>query len=328
MALYGIGLVLLGCFLKALYDVTNRKLVGEKTKDDEGKKVQPLAAGSINFLIAGSMLLIITFTLDPPNITDWWSMQSGLIWPLAATSLLNIFILFGSIYSVKFDDASLVVPIQATIPTFVLIPAWLILGEIPGISGYIGIAFLAIGFYFLVVMEFKHTENTYAEVVEGAPKIAKPLLRIFGDYAVPWVAMFTRKGVFIALMVCLVGSISINFDKLAMQRSSKWFAPAFILLFVGVVGACAAFARDEFNGIQKKQLKLILMNACVLTLMLIVFWWAFDFLFAAYVAVLKKFTIVFTMVLAVIMLNEKVRHRIPGVMVMMVGAVCIALDAV
>lgn len=305
----GFALVLGGAFLHAFYQVMNKKLLVKQAPAD--------CVSTINFLGSGTILLILAFVLNPPKIQSWFDWPSGLIWPLAATCLLNIIIGFGNIRALKYGDASLITPISAAQPMIVLIPSVLILNEIPGFWGYLGLLLLAVGMYIF----------SFAEEVKGWE--CPPWLRWMGKfsrYVAPWQMLFKNKGVKIALFVACCGAVAINFDKLAVMKSSATFAPGFILVFCGLVGLVKTSIAGEWKKLEKSHTLQLLTNPVVWVFVMICYWSAFHYGFAAYIGSLKRINVVFVLILAFLILKEKnAKKRWPGAVIMAIGAALLSL---
>lgn len=305
----GFVLVLSGAFLLALFQVISKKMLIKKAPAD--------CISTIMFIGAGILLFLLSFQFMPPQIESWFEWPNGLFWPLAVTSLLNIVILFGTTRALAHADVSLVGPISAAQPMFVIIPSMLVLGEVPDTGGYVGLLLLAVGIYFF----------SFAEKVKGWECPHYLLwLGSYARYLAPWMMLFRNRGVRIALLVAACGAVSINFDKLSMLRSSALFAPACIVLFCGIVGLIKIAYTGEYKAIQKEHVLHLVLNTLIYTLVIVFFWWAFHFGFAAYVGALKRFSVIFALILAYLLLGEEgVKKRWPGALIMTAGAALLSL---
>lgn len=309
-------LVLIGCVFHAIYGVVNKHLVT--------KKIPANCIGTVNYLGGGALLLAIAMMFSPPRIDSWFDWPMGLLWPLTVTCLFNIIIGFGQIHMMKYADASLVEPVSATQPMVVLIPSWLVLGEIPGAYGYVGLYMMALGMYVFFATEVKGvtTPAWLAQRIKSealALNIAKALA--------PFKEFSRNKGVRIAFVVALCGAVSVNFDKLAAQRSSPIFAAAFIVLFIGVYGLIKSMHASEWKQVTREHIPQLLINPIVYATILVFYWSAFNFGFAAYVGALKRLQVLFVLLLSWLFLKEmSVKRRWPGAIIMTLGAMAIALD--
>lgn len=315
----GFALVLAGAIALASYQIINKKSLAKDAPAD--------CIGVVNFLGSACLLLAISLFFDPPNIANWFAYPGGLFWPLIVTSVLNVVVMYGGVRALKYGDASLIVPIAATQPMVVLIPSWLVLGEIPDAWGYAGLFLLAVGMYIFSFGEEVYTLDP--ETGEKEPWQPPRHLLWMGSsvkYYAPIHMLFRNKGVRIALVVAVCGAVSINFDKLSALRSSATFAPALILFFVGLIGLAKTLKTGEWSKVNKTHLGNFLLNPLFLTFALVCFWVAFHFGFAAYVGALKRTQAIFVLLLGWMFLNEmQVKKRWLGATIMTIGAALLSL---
>ncbi|OGZ17342.1 MAG: hypothetical protein A3G11_00210 [Candidatus Lloydbacteria bacterium RIFCSPLOWO2_12_FULL_51_9] len=321
MAWQGFAMVLMGAFLFAFYEVANKKLLIKNAPSD--------CIGTVNMLGSGALLLAASFLFNPPRVENWFDFSIHGLWlPLLATSVLNIIIQFGNLRALKLGDVSLVAPISAAQPMIVLIPSWFILGEVPGMWGYIGLLLLAVGFYVLSFAE----EVFILDPVTGEKKPWHPpeYLLWMGKsvrYVAPWYVLMRNRAVQIALVVAACGAVAVNFDKLGTIRAeSITFVPGLILLFCGVVGLAKTLITGEWKKVEKEHITRLIQNPLLYTLVMVCYWAAFLYGFAAYVGAMKRTTIVFTLILGWLILKEvNVKKRWPGAIIMMIGAAFLGL---
>lgn len=307
----GFALTVCFAFMLAIYTVLNKKLILRGLSDE--------CVSVVNFLGAGSVLLVASFMIDPPRVTTWLSWTNGYFWSLAPTAMLNIVIMYGNVKALKYGDVSLVGPIAAAQPMIVIIPSFLILGEVPGKWGYVGLLLLAVGMYVF----------SFAEEVKGwtPPKYLR-WVGEFSRYLAPWYMLFRNKGVQIALIVAVCGAVSINFDKLSALRAQSFlFTPALILLFIGGVGLIKTSRGRQWASVRRGHIARLALNPIVLASAVALGWLAFGFGMAAYAGALRRLVIIFDVALAWFLLNEKMAiKRWPGAIIMAIGAACIGLD--
>ena len=305
----GFVLVLAGAFLFALYETLNKKLIVRKLPAD--------CAATVNFLGGGLLLFLVSLCFDPPQIKSWFDFREGLFWPLIATSLLNIVILFGNVRALKYGDVSLIAPIAATQPLVVILPSWLILRERPDAFGYFGLLLMAIGMYVFSFAE---------EIKNWQPPIWLSWLGSKARYFAPWQMLFRNRGVQIAVAVACSGAVSINFDKLSAFRSSATFAPACILFFCGFIGAVKTVREGEWHDFDKDHLLSLIAAPIVFAIVLVCYWAAFHYGMAAYVGAVKRTSAIFALFLGLVFLKEmKALKRWPGAVIMTAGAVLLSL---
>lgn len=303
----GFALVVGGAMFHALYQVLNKKMITNQAPAD--------VIGTSNFFGAGLLLLISSLLFNPPVIWSWLDPKTGLLLPLGVTCLLNIVIMFGAIRANKYADVSLTSPISGFQPLFGLLPSWLVLGELPTSWGYVGLFSVVAGLYL-----FSFTEDKVKETADIPLwlKHDNGTLR----YMAPLYMLFKNKGVKIAFVVMLCGSVSINFDKKAAILSSYLFAPALIFLFLAVVGLVKVWRTGEWKKVNKSHTKHLVLSALVLFVALACYWLAFQYGLAIYIGALKRTTPIFVMLLAWFILGEKkVARRWPGALIIAGGSV-------
>ncbi|MBU1179645.1 DMT family transporter [Patescibacteria group bacterium] len=309
----GYVLVIVGAVFLAYWTVGLKKLVDKKSPV---KDVPPDAISAINFLGTGIVLLVASLLFNPPDIWSWFA-PNGLFWPLMATSLLNIVIMYGIGRSLKGADASLIAPIGAFGPLISILPSWLILGEVPTTYGYTGLVLMFLGVYAMAFAERKkvkiETVPDWLKTMDGRPRLLAPLIMLFKG----------NKQVVIALAGAVCGAVSVNFDKLAAMRSSPIFAAAFIMIFIGLVGLLKTWKTGELKQIKKLHAMNLALGALSLAAVLVLFWLAFNYGLAIYVSALKRTNTVFTLIFAYFLLGEKkeLMNRLLGIAFILAGAV-------
>lgn len=320
----GFALVLGGSLLWAYYQIVSKQLLNTEVPAD--------CASVVNSLGSGLMLFGIAYVFNPPNIESWFPKDwlawppEGLFLPLITTSILNIVFMYGTTRALQYGDVSLITPISATQPLIVLVPSWLLLNEVPGLWGYVGLWLMAVGMY---VFSFAETvlviDSATGKKVPWVPPQHLSWMKNYARYVAP-LMLFKNKGVQIALVVAISGAISVNLDKLAALRSSYMFAPAFILVFIGMVGLAKTLVTGEWNKVKQTHLATLFINPFVLVLVIVCYWFAFHFGFAAYVGAMKRTTVLFALVLGWWLLNEgDVKNRWPGASIMTAGAALLSL---
>ncbi len=94
-----------------------------------------------------------------------------------------------------------------------------------------------------------------------------------------------------------------------------------LVILISLLGIIIIFIKD-FSFL-KVPVKIVVLSSTVLSL----FWFPFYYGQAAYVGSLKRLEVVFDLVFGYYILKEKnVKQRIPGALLMMLGAICITLD--
>lgn len=140
---------------------------------------------------------VSTFTLNFTPMFLWALLVSCLCYGLARVFFVR---------AVMCAPLSVTVPINAFTPVFQLITAWVLLGEIPGGAGFLGIFLIVCGSYVLNLN-----------------------LRGGGLFA-PFKALLTERGSRLMLLVALLWSVAPNFDKIGLRYAS----PVAWVLFLNI----------------------------------------------------------------------------------------------
>lgn len=310
----GYLLVLGGALFQACSVIINKKQIT--------KKAPPDVVSAIVFFGSGILLFVVAMLFNPPDIRSVFSLREGFFWPLAVTGLLNIIIMYGSVRALKYADASLIAPVSAFQPLFAIVPAWLVLGEVPTTFGFIGLFSVLAGLYIFSVAEGKMKPEDLAKL----PSWMKSLDGTRPRWSAFFYTLFLNRGMKIALLVTACGSISINFDKKAAMLSSPIFACSMVMLFLGIVGLVKIGRTGEWKKIGREHVLHLAFGTLTLFVTLICYWLAFRYGLAIYVGALKRVHAVFVLLLAWLWLHEeKVGRRWPGIAIIAAGSALLAL---
>ncbi len=305
----GIALILAGALLRAFYVVNSKRVLRE---------LPARFVTTVNMLMGSVLLAVLTavWSRPPPDI-DWYS-PTGAFWPLAATAVLNIAIIGGELFALARTDASLVAPISATAPLFALFTGILILGEIPGPAGWAGVPLLSLGLYVL--------SRGNPGAADGGPPGWRRHLHTARDFLLPWRLLRSDAGVRIAFLGALAASISINFDKLAVARTSATFAPMAVLGFVGLIVATTLRREHLPRRLTPRQLGMLLLSPVIYTGVIVLFNMALTLGPASYSSALRRTSILFVILLSGPMLKERGHpERVAAGALMVLGAALLAL---
>ena len=198
---------------------------------------------------------------------------------------------------------SLVLPLLAFTPLFLLITSPLILGEFPKLFGLIGVILIVVGSYLLNIKE-----------------------RYNGFWG-PIKALFNDQGSRFMLAVAFIFSISSNFDKIYVRNSSAIFGWTIHAILVVIILLPIALHRNRKNffliftkakalaplGIMEGLTGLLQMVAISMTLV-------------SYVISVKRTSLVLSTLWGYLFFHEKnVKERFFGAVVMVMGVLLITL---
>ena len=309
----GIVIILAGAFLRSLYVINNKRNL---------RGLSPRFVVAVNMLGAGSILLALLFvTGGVPAGIDWLSWPAGILWPLLATAVLNLVLQHSEMKALKLEDASLVSPMGAASPLFALLSGFLLLHELPTLAGWFGVALLSVGSYVLNI------SKPVTQEIASIPRTgANKHLHTLKNFLRPWFALGKSRGVQLALLGAVMGSISINFDKMVAVRTPPFFLPGIVMTSLGI--STLLFVRKEHipSKLTKQELGWMLLSPILFAGALFLFVYALTFGQASYSSALRRAGILFVVLLAGPLLKERGHpERIWGGAIMAVGAVLLAL---
>src|SRR3989344_8745053 len=127
MTLIAFVLVAVGAVFLALYSVLAKRVQAGDWKNRTGALVTMSQGGTAILFFAISLA------------TGGPELRSGYLFPILATGVLNIGIMYGKMRARALEDVSLVAPIDSTTPAVVIVTSMIILGEYHTTLGWIGI---------------------------------------------------------------------------------------------------------------------------------------------------------------------------------------------
>ncbi len=308
----GIVIILAGAFLRSLYVINNkRNLRGVATR----------FVIVVNMLVAGSILFTALVLTGGLHGIDWFSWPGGIFWPLITTMILNLGIQPTELKALQLEDASLVSPMSAAAPLFSLATGFLILRELPTAAGWFGVILLSVGSYILNI-------SKPAAVDTAAPSAVglKKHLHTVRGFLLPWFSLGKSRGVRLALLGAVLGSIAINFDKMVATQTSPFFLTSMVMLGIGFTMLTQLRSEHVPSQLTRQQIFFLLLSPLLWAAAATLFVVALSFGLASYSSALRRAGILFVVLLAGPLLKERGHpERIWGGAIMAVGAVLLAL---
>jgi len=244
-------------------------------------------------------LLILTFYQIP-------KVDLTFLLSLIFSSGIGVWAAILAYRAIKDSDVSLVGPIAAFNPVFTSIVSFLILGEVIGIKGLLGIFLIVLGAYTLQVSELK----------EGVLK--------------PFMALIKNKAVRMTLFAYFIWAITPIFEKIAIRHTSPNNPP-----FASLIGGIITIPIYIF--LVRKDLKKIplqitinfrdflLLGALGAVGQFIAFM-AINLASLGFVTAVFKLSIIFNVVLGWMFFGEKnIKERLLGSVVMLGGVILLIL---
>ena len=205
--------------------------------------------------------------------------------------------------AIKVSPLSLTLPFMAFTPAFMIITGYIILGETLTTGGIIGIALIVVGSYLM-----------------NLSKISVQLLA-------PFKAIFVEKGSWLMLIVAFIYSITSTIGKLAIKHSSPQFFgftyfSFFVLLFLAIFPLMPG---AKIANIIKRPVPAAF-SGLILIAMILSHTMAISMVEAAYMISLKRTSIIFGVLFgAFIFKEDKLRERLSGALIMMMGVIVIGI---
>jgi drug/metabolite transporter (DMT)-like permease len=289
-------LVFMTWFLFALLTATFESL-----KDVFSKRTIPhtnayLVAWAWMALPVPVLLPIVLLQGIPPIGPGYW-----LALPAIVAVILSSFTLYN--LAINQSALSLTVPMVAFTPLFLLVTSPLIVGEFPAPLGLVGIICIVIGSYVLNLKE-RHK-----------------------GWLAPYRALFRERGPQLMLLVAFIWSIGANVDKIGVQNSSPFFwtlsANGVSALIMTPIMLARTSGIAQFTHNWKPLVLVGLLTAGIgMTQMT-----AINMALVPYVIAIKRTSVAMSVLYGYFIFREQnIRDRLSGVLIMLVGMVCITLS--
>ncbi len=310
MEIMAIFLVVAGAFALAIYNILGKVL--QRGKWSKRTALVAVAASS------GASILLLGYSLATggPRLSDNW------VFPVVATGILNIGIMYAKLKARALEDVSLVSPIDSTTPAVVILTAMMIVGEFPTGMGWLGIWVLVLGTYILNIQELRQNR---LRKNNGEPKWRQELK----IWLSPFLMFGKSRGVRWAFLAVGLSTLSLPYDGLVARRVDVGFGFGMVFLIVAIGSILLMVVKREYpnkikwNGFVAR----VILLGLTFGIATVLFGLAFQISMVAYVGTIKRITIPFTIILAYMFLGERkfFRQRIAGGVIMAIGATLIAI---
>jgi len=242
------------------------------------------------------MAFIIPF-IEKPELDSIFYMAIFLAVPLDIIALLLY------MKAIKVSPLSLTLPFLSLTPVFLIGTSYIILGERPDKSGFIGIVLVVIGAYLLNV----HT-------------ISRGLLE-------PFKAIAKEQGSVLMIIVAFTFSIGACIGKIAVQHSSPiFFSVVYSFLLSLFLFLVISFRNKQFLSKVTSRPILFLLIGILITIMIITHVKAINLVEVAYMVSVKRLSILFGVIYGVVFFKEtNIKERLLGATVMVSGIIMITV---
>ena len=251
---------------------------------------------------------IFAFALPVYGVVLYWSgvpEVSGQFWVAWAVSLsVNLIAWPIFVRAVQISDISLVMPLVAFTPVFILLVEYVLLGEVPQGIGLWGILLIVLGAYVL-------------NLKRGASGILEPITSLADD-----------RGALYMLGVAALWSISATVEKIAVVESSPGFYLTFLSLGFAVIFMPVLVFRVDEPLVKLRKSWLALLGAGVLTGLMAAFQMQAieETPLVNYVIAIKRAGMLVSVIAGWLFFNEKnILFRALGALLMVGGVVMIRM---
>ena len=255
--------------------------------------------GLIRLAYAVPLLAVIFFSVD-------WLRPPSVFWGILAVALpLEMLAFYLYMKAIKVSPLSLSIPFLAFTPMFVILTGSILLSERVSAGGLTGILLIVIGSY---VLNISHIKKGWAR---------------------PLVAILTEAGSRLMLIVSFIYAVTSTLGKLAILHSSPVFFGTLynMILCLAFLSMLPFSKAPSLKKIVEKPWAGILLGA-VVSISVISHMIAISKIEAAYMVSIKRTSILFSVLLgAWVFKEEKLKERLIGAALMLVGVILIALSA-
>ena len=207
------------------------------------------------------------------------------------------------IRAIKLADLSIVAPLTALTPLFLLLTSPILIGEFPPPLSFVGVLLIALGSYLL-------------NSIKGQP-----------DWLAPFRAIISEPGPRLAVIVAFIWSITSNLDKIGIQASSPlfWVMMVYGFMAIALLPLLLFHHRGNLRPIAiagKSLFPIGLTNAVAVACQML----ALQLTLVVYVIAIKRTSAIFSVVFGHFFLGEPhLRSRLTGSLLMVAGVILIAL---
>ncbi len=250
-----------------------------------------------------SLPLLLAVTLA---FIGWPRVDGLFLLAVLASGVLNLVATLASTRALQLADASVATPFLAFNPAFTLLLSSFTLREVPSVRGLAGVLLIVLGAYLFQVSE-----------------VGKGILA-------PVRALAHQPGVLLAIGASFVWGLTPIFEKIAIQHTIPENPPmvAFVTTLLTVVLLIPALWRRATDLLdQLRRHRRLFGAAGLISGVAPLFGFSAIALgYVGYVTALFKLGAVFTVVWGALLLKEpRLRERLPGTVVMVIGGLLIAI---
>ncbi|MBS3051913.1 MAG: EamA family transporter [Candidatus Aenigmarchaeota archaeon] len=282
-------LSLLSAFFESVKDLFSKKSL---------KNIDVYTVSLSFWLFSFPIILIALLITGIPEIKPgFWPILIviGIIGPISHVLYMK---------AIGSSELSIVLPVIAFTPLFLLILSPIIVGEFPNLLGFVGVILIVFGSYVLNIKEK-----------------SKGYLR-------PFKMLLTEKGPRLMLIVAFIWALGANFDKIAIKNSSPiFYALCINIIFIIVLSILTLLKSKNPLGIMSSNLKILVPIGFFGGLGFITQMIAINMAYVSYVISIKRLSVIFGVLIGYFVFKEKnIKERLLGSIIMILGTLLIALS--
>ncbi len=303
----GFVLALLCAISWAVLDVSRKQMGRKMTATGAAAGLMCLHIVLINPLLLTGSLTEGDGALYETVLVGYPELSVAYFWPTAVSVVLNLAANFLFFRAVQLSPLGLTIPYLAFTPVFTALTALIFLGQVPTSSGWMGIAVVCLGAFFI----------NPGQSADGA--------------LAPLKALWTERGSFYMLIVALLWSVTPILDKTAAELTSPMWHTMFLAGTVGVVfvayrGVVDSSLRPLWKEFRAIPLWLI-MGGFFATAAMVLQLTSYVYIDVAYVETIKRaIGVTAAIVVGFVIFGERdLRRRLLGALIMSLGVALILL---
>lgn len=252
----------------------------------------------IRLLFTLPVLVPFLFLIDIPALdrTFWIVTFSALPLEIAAMILYT--------KALKVSPISVTMPFLALTPLFLIIMAYVIVGERVSMYGAAGIVLMALGSYTLNLHKMNHA-------------LLEPVR-----------AIFRERGSVMIVFVAFIFSITASLGKVAIEHSSPIFFGSFYFVLLTALFTPIALVKNRGAlNVSKKDILPLSAIGITFALMIIFHMLAMSLTNVAYMISVKRTSLLFSILYGRLLFREeRIAERMVGATIMLIGFVCIVFS--
>jgi len=238
-------------------------------------------------------LAIAFFFIDIPPLDKTFWLTIFTLLPLEVTALLLY------VKAIRASPLSITIPFMALTPVFIILNAFILLGELPDRSGILGVVLITVGAYLLNV-------RTTREGLLGPIK-----------------AIGRERGVIFMTIVAFIYSITSTLGKLAVQHSSPVFFGFFYPFVLTIVLSTVVGFRGVLHQVISRPITFLGIGIFT-SAMIVSHFLGISMAEVAYVISVKRTSLIFSVIYGWLLFGEaNIGERVFGSAFMVLGVILI-----